>query len=106
MLQCATQTSFLSTASLLSLVTAALCAATVPRNSPTVVSTTNRHYQPTYQHGLLIRANVFLGQSSVYRQVDMHCVNARLGPHFIGNYLLNYVFIVHYYILTRYLQFV
>ena len=97
-LQCATQTSFLSTASLLSLVTAALCAATAPRNSPT----TNRHYQPTYQHGLLIRTNVFLGQSSVHRQVDMHFVNARLGPHFIRNYLLNYIMDLLYifYILT------
>ena len=96
-LQCATQTSFLS--SLLSLVTATLCAVCCHGAAKL---TTNRQHGLTYQHGLLIRTNVFLGQSSVHRQVDMHFVNARLGPHFIRNYLLNYIMDLLYifYILT------
>ena len=96
-LQCCnvlTQTSFLSTA----VSPTALCAAaaaTAQRNSPTVVSTTNRHYQPIDSYKRVFRSVKRL-HCKLYRQVctPKKINDATLASLDIICYLLYIIYII------------
>ena len=81
----------------LSLMTAALCAAaaTAQRNSPTVVSTTNRHYQPIDSYKRVFRSVKRL-HCKLYRQVCTHkkVNDATLASLDIICYLLYIIYII------------
>ena len=81
----------------LSLMTAALCAAaaTAQRNSPTVVSTTNRHYQPIDSYKRVFRSVKRL-HCKLYRQVctPKKINDATLASLDIICYLLYIIYII------------